>query len=106
MDSQRLQGLIDGNKKWLELRKKDTSMYPSITKSLFDLLKEATVPCCVSFLHFLFKTNILMNEASQMEPEVVTDPFFKKLTIMQNFERIHHFVVLWLTHLSNWWQVC
>lgn len=31
MDGQRLQGLIDGNKRWLEMRKKDTSMYPSIT---------------------------------------------------------------------------
>lgn len=75
MDSQRLQGLIDGNKKWLELRKKDTSMYPLITESLFDLLK-ATVLCCVSFLHFLSKTNILMNEASQMEPEVVLTKYF------------------------------
>lgn len=30
-DSQRLQGLIDGNKKWLEMRKKDASTYPSVT---------------------------------------------------------------------------
>lgn len=29
-DSQRLQGLIDGNKKWLEMRKKDASTYPSV----------------------------------------------------------------------------
>lgn len=81
MDSQKLQGLIDGNKKWLELRKKDTSMYPSITESLFDLLKEATVLCCVSFLDFLFKTNIVINEASQMEPEVVLTKYFLSLTL-------------------------
>ncbi|XP_040902771.1 centrosomal protein of 164 kDa-like isoform X2 [Toxotes jaculatrix] len=31
VDGQRLQGLIDGNKRWLEMRKKDTSMYPSVT---------------------------------------------------------------------------
>lgn len=30
VDGQRLQGLIDGNKRWLEMRKKDTSMYPSL----------------------------------------------------------------------------
>ncbi|KAK0135076.1 Centrosomal protein [Merluccius polli] len=28
MDGQRLQGLIDGNKRWLEMRRKDASMYP------------------------------------------------------------------------------
>lgn len=26
VDGQRLQGLIDGNKRWLEMRKKDTSV--------------------------------------------------------------------------------
>lgn len=26
VDGQRLQGLIDGNKRWLEMRKKDTSI--------------------------------------------------------------------------------
>ncbi len=30
VDGQRLQGLIDGNKRWLEMRKKDASVYPSI----------------------------------------------------------------------------
>lgn len=34
VDGQRLQGLIDGNKRWLEMRKKDPSMYPSVTHSL------------------------------------------------------------------------
>ena len=29
LDGQRLQGLIDGNKRWLEMRRKDASMYPS-----------------------------------------------------------------------------
>lgn len=31
VDGQRLQGLIDGNKRWLEMRKKDTNVYPYIT---------------------------------------------------------------------------
>lgn len=30
-DGQRLQGLIDGNKRWLEMRRKDTSVYPYVT---------------------------------------------------------------------------
>lgn len=30
MDGQRLQGLIDGNKRWLETRRKDPSVYPSV----------------------------------------------------------------------------
>lgn len=33
VDGQRLQGLIDGNKRWLEMRKKDTSVYPSVRKT-------------------------------------------------------------------------
>lgn len=31
VDGQRLQGLIDGNKRWLEMRKKDNNVYPFIT---------------------------------------------------------------------------
>lgn len=33
-DGQRLQGLIDGNKRWLDLRRKDSSMYPSDTTAV------------------------------------------------------------------------
>ncbi|KAM3616746.1 uncharacterized protein V6R79_022552 [Siganus canaliculatus] len=35
MDGQRLQGLIDGNKRWLEMRKKDASVYPFCTDFFF-----------------------------------------------------------------------
>ena len=34
VDGQRLQGLIDGNKRWLEMRRKDTSMYPYVPHTL------------------------------------------------------------------------
>lgn len=42
VDGQRLQGLIDGNKRWLEMRKKDSSVYPSITHTHTHI----TFNCC------------------------------------------------------------
>lgn len=72
VDGQRLQGLIDGNKRWLEMRKKDTSMYPSITHT-------HTHPLTLNTFHIIYHLHLNISRA--LEISILSGWESKKLSV-------------------------